>query len=89
MVKGLSKRVVVVKFSDTRLFEQAILLMRDGVDENGVTEQQVLQEAHAVAEQYQRERMCKRQPGMGVRLLCALGGAGAAGLAWLLTALLG
>ena len=87
MVKGLSKRVVVVRFNDTRVFEQAILLLRDGVDGAGVSEEQVLREAGEIAEQYQRRRECKDSlPGWFVKLFFALGGALAVCAVWLLTA---
>ena len=82
MVKGLTKRVVVVKFNDARVFEQAILLMRDNGD--GVTEQQILQEACDIAEQYQREREGRARAPWLSRLLFALGGAGVVGLVWAL-----
>ncbi len=87
MVKGLSKRVVVVRFEDTRVFEQAILLLRDGIDAGGVDEQQLLREAGEVAEQYQRDRECRKAKTSWVaRFFAALAGAGVVGLIWLATA---
>ena len=88
MVKGLSKRVVVVRFNGDRVFEQAILLLRDGVVAGGVSEERVLREAGEIAAQYQRERECKSAvPDGFVKFFCGLAGAGLVCLLWLLTAL--
>ena len=46
MVKGISRRVVVVDSPDQRFFEQAIFILSDGaVGKEGVTDQALLQEA--------------------------------------------
>lgn len=46
MVKGITRQVIVVKGPDTRLFEQAIFLVRDDViSEGGITEEALLREA--------------------------------------------
>lgn len=50
MVKGISKRVIVVKPPDRKLFEQAIFILREEAE--GVTADQVLQEAQRVAKGY-------------------------------------
>ena len=43
MVKGISRQVVVVRSLDTKLFEQAIFLIRDGaLPRQGVTEEDIL-----------------------------------------------
>ena len=91
MVQGIAKRVVVVKFTETHLFEQAILLLRDGYDDSGVTEAQILQEANEIASQYQREQAYqpvkvtyRTSMGWGARIACIVSGAGLTGLMWLL-----
>ena len=55
MVKGISKRVVVVQPEDSAVFEQAIFIVRDG------ERQDVLKEAREVAERYLRRG--KLRPG--------------------------
>jgi hypothetical protein len=56
MVKGISRRVIVVRSPDQRLFEQAIFLMKeDALEQDGVTAQQVVDEAMAVADSYLRQ----------------------------------
>ena len=96
MVKGVSKRVVVVQLSGLHLFEQAILLMRDGCDEQGVTEQQILQEANQIAAQYQNEQggfylarahvPRRSRMSWAAKAMCAILGGGLASAIWLLVA---
>ncbi|MCL2546745.1 MAG: hypothetical protein FWE06_06070 [Oscillospiraceae bacterium] len=91
MVKGIAKRVVVVRFSDVQLFEQAILLMRDGCENEGVTEAQILEEANELAAQVQREQAYqpvqishRSRLSWGARIFCLVWGAGLASLVWVL-----
>ena len=48
MVKGISKKIVLVPSPDKKLFEQAIFIVSDGAS----TDQDVLDKALAVAEDY-------------------------------------
>lgn len=50
MVKGTSKRVVVVKSPDPRFFEQAIFILREDLKAKGGSD--VLREAQRVADDY-------------------------------------
>ena len=55
MVKGTSRRVIVVDFPDPNLFEQAIFIVKNDVfTREGVTQQQVLGEACRIARGYAR-----------------------------------
>ncbi|MCI8477765.1 MAG: translation initiation factor 2 [Oscillospiraceae bacterium] len=55
LVKGVSKRVIVVKSPDPRLFEQAIFIMKEDVfHQSGVSADQILKEAQQVASGYAR-----------------------------------
>lgn len=55
MVKGVTRRVIVVKTPDRRLFEQAIFIVKeDAFSKDGVTAEQVLAEAQRVADGYVR-----------------------------------
>ncbi len=62
MVKGITRRVIMVKSPDPKLFEQAIFIMREDVS-GGVTADQIVQEAQKVADGYIR-----RNSGFGKRL---------------------
>ena len=55
MVKGISKRVIVVKNPDQRYFEQAIFILRSDLRrEEGVSEREVLRQARRAANDYLR-----------------------------------
>ena len=89
MVKGISKQVVVVRSLDTKLFEQAIFMIRDGaMARQGVTDEDILREANAAADAYLNDQMdVKQRPLLG-KLIWAACGALVTGAAWLLTVLL-
>ncbi len=53
MVKGTSRRVIVVESPDPELFEQAIFIVKNDVfTRGGVTQQQILGEACRIARGY-------------------------------------
>ena len=86
MVKGVARRVIVVKSPDPRLFEQAIFIMKEeAFSREGVSAEQVLKEARQVADGYVR----RNRPWVGAlrRLpapVYAAAGALAATAAWAL-----
>lgn len=91
MVKGTSRRVIVVDSPDTELFEQAIFIVRNDIlSERGVTAQMLVDEACRVARSCARSHVKQPKallrPGGG--LFWGAVGAGGIGLVWLLTALL-
>lgn len=56
MIKGINRRVVVVRAPDRRFFEEAIFILRDGIlNQSGVTADQVLAEAQQVADRYAKK----------------------------------
>lgn len=52
MVKGISRRVVVVDSPDQRFFEQAIFIVRNDAAGEGVTSRELVEEAKRVARSY-------------------------------------
>ena len=84
MVKGVTRRVVVVKEPDPRLFEQAIFFVREEGPE-GMSSQQLLEEARRAADAW---RGGGRRPFRLPRPLCCAAGALATGAVWAATALL-
>lgn len=52
MVKGISRRVVVVDSPDRRFFEQAIFIVRNDAAGEGVTSRELVEEARRVARDY-------------------------------------
>jgi len=90
LVKGTSRRVIVVDSPDADLFEQAIFIVRSDIPcERGVTARMLVDEARRVARSCaQPGRKSGRRGLPGAPLLWALLGAAATGLIWLATALL-
>ncbi len=86
MVKGTSRRVIVVDSPDPKLFEQAIFIVKnDAFTKEGVTPQQVLGEACRIARGYASGGSVK--PPFWQRLprwVWLAGAAAAAAAAWLL-----
>ena len=63
MVKGISRRVIVVDSPDPKLFEQAIFIVRnDAFSQEGVTSQQVLGEACRIARSCAADGVMKASP---------------------------
>ena len=86
MVKGISRRVIVVDSPDPQIFEQAIFILR--TDGGGVSSQQLVDQAVRIAKSYAR---CQGLPRRRVRVpgwLWAAIGAAAIGLTWLLCTVL-
>ena len=85
MVKGVARRVVVVKSPDPKQFEQAIFLLREDALSEDTPEEQVLRQAQQIANEYLRQTAPKHRtrrfllPG-----LWTLAGAAAASLFWFL-----
>ena len=90
MVKGTTKRVIVVKSPDPRIFEQAIFIVReDYAGQGGASE--ILRQAQKVADDYIRSASAQ-PPGLLARLpvaACVGIGAALAGLVWLVLRLTG
>ena len=80
MVKGVTRRVVVVKSPGPKSFEQAIFLLREDAPEDLDAEAQVLKQAQQVADSYLAQSSHTRRLPPPVFFM-ALGGA-LATLAW-------
>ncbi len=52
MVKGTSRRVVIVRSPKPEVFDEAIFILRDGAGARGVTADDLLCEALRTAEEY-------------------------------------
>lgn len=81
MVKGVARRVIMVKSPDPKLFEQAMFLVREDAFRSGSTDQ-VLKEAEQAANRYlHRHTSTTSFPSMPV-LLSFLSGAAIASILW-------
>ncbi len=62
MVKGISKRVIIVKTPVNNLFDQAIFILNDSaLNTSPVNAENILREACAVADEYVRRHCGKRR----------------------------
>lgn len=85
MVKGISRRVIVVDSPDPQIFEQAIFILR--TDGGGVSSQQLVDQAVRIAKNYARcQGLLRRRVRVPGWLWAAIGAA-AIGLTWLLCTL--
>lgn len=87
MVKGVSRRVVVVESPDEKLFEQAIFIVRNDAAHEGVTSRALVDEARRVARDYADGETGGRFRRRMRTALWILLGAAVCGLAWLSVAL--
>lgn len=85
MVKGISRRVIVVRAPDPRFFEQAVFFLRDDVlHRPDVTDEQVLSEARRAAAGFvRRSRSGKRRERWLHRALWGAAGGALASAVWL------
>lgn len=85
MVKGISRRVILVDNPDSGAFEQAIFILpKDG---SSVSQQQLVDEAIRVAKSYARTHGAEHRVTVRPAIWAAIGG-GVIGAAWLLVTLL-
>ena len=90
MVKGIARKVILVRPPDTELFEQAIFILRDkAAEDGGITGEQILQQAKQAADAYLRTRSrTGRARGTGIKPAAyALLGALSASVLWALSVL--
>ena len=85
MVKGVSKRVIVVRSPDIRFFDQAVFFVKDdAMGQSGVSAQRVLEEACRVADGYVRANSKKIIHRIPAPAYFAMGAAVTA-LLWIIT----
>ena len=76
MVKGISRQVILVDSPETKLFEQAIFILKDNAD--GITDDMLLKEARKMI-----HKPMNRSRFYGPAWACV--GALATGILWLIT----
>jgi len=86
MIKGITKRVIVVKSPDLKIFEEAIFIVRDDVSQTSRSAEEFLREAQRIANGYIGNS--NKGPRRFPPIAYASAGAAATGLVWLLTALI-
>lgn len=89
MVKGVSRRVIVIRSPDKELFEEAIFIVNeDSYKEKGVTGEMIVREAQAVADRYIKDNLSKRRLPKLPPLFYSAAGAVFTGLIWIAANLL-
>ncbi|MBQ0038551.1 MAG: hypothetical protein KBS74_07780 [Clostridiales bacterium] len=89
MVKGISRRVIVVDSPDPRVFEQAIFILRNDAADSGISSRQLVDQAVRIANNYTRSHSAVSRHRIRLTpVLSAALGAATIALAWLLVTLL-
>ena len=81
MVKGITRQVIVVKPPDTKLFDEAIFILKD---RTGISDEQILEQARRAADAYLHTRVRRAR---GIRwqpLVYMLLGMLSTGIPWML-----
>jgi hypothetical protein len=86
MVKGVTRRYVLVESPDPALFEKAIFVLKDG--ETGTSSRELEREARRIAGEYLRESLGGRRRKPLPPVFWSLAGAGATAALWLIFRLL-
>ncbi len=80
MVKGNSRQVILVSSPDQKLFDQAIFILKEDVQNQGVTDELLLKEARRILRSSQRPR--KKTPLWQFGPLWGVAGATLMALIW-------
>ena len=84
LVKGISRRVIVIKSPDPQLFEEAIFIVKDDALKKGVTQEEIVMQAQSVANDYVRTNICGKPPKLKIPPIAyTIAGAAVTGLIWL------
>ena len=91
MVKGMSRKVVVIKSPDKKIFEEAIFIVKEDLfKRSGVSTAEVINEAQRVASEYVKENCGSKKffSRFSQKAIFA-SGAAVTGILWLTCVLLG
>lgn len=87
MIKGMSRRVIMVQSPDPELFENAIFILRNDAFAKGAAPEDILKQAQQIADEYVKtnlERKKLKIPPALYALAGALFGGGIFAALWLL-----
>ena len=88
MVKGITRRVVVIKSPEQHIFDEAIFIVKEDALHRGVTNSEILREAQDAASNYMKSREEKGRLSDLPAPFFAVLGAAATGLLWLLSSII-
>lgn len=87
MIKGMSRRIIMVDAPGPELFDKAIFILRDGAENCGAEAGSMLKEAQRIADEYVKTNLKKKRrrlPNAIALLIGAAMGAGLSALAFML-----
>lgn len=84
MVKGVSRRIVVVRSPEQNIFEEAIFILKDDALKKGISAEDVVAQACGIASRYIRENRESRAGHAWIPAVCIIGGVLLGTLAWVL-----
>ena len=87
-VKGISRRVVVVRSPDPKVFDEAIFIVKEDAIHEGITNEEILRQAQGIAENYCRTHGGERIMSRLSPMLFAAGGAAVTAIIWCITLLI-
>ena len=83
MVKGITRQVILVKSPDPNLFEEAIFIVKEeALTREGVTADQVLQQARQAADGYLRRGRIEARGSQWIAPMWGVGGAVISSIFW-------
>lgn len=85
MVKGISRRVIVIKSPDPELFDEAIFLVREDALKSGKTQSDILKQAQRAANEYIRSTVTEKPKKSPKPWLFAAAGSLLTALIWAIT----
>ncbi|MBQ3009962.1 MAG: translation initiation factor 2 [Oscillospiraceae bacterium] len=89
MVKGLSRKVIIVKSPDPKIFEQAIFIVRDDFfSSQGIGEKELLRQAKQAANGYVNQTYGWHRFHSFYPMVFGVVGAAAVALLWICTGIL-
>ena len=88
LVKGVSRRVIIIKSPDSDLFDEAIFIVKEDAFRHGVTGEEIIKEAQDVAGRYILSHRKKSRLSNIPAPIFALAGAALVTIAWFLSSLI-
>ncbi len=78
MLKGVAKRVVVIRSPDPKVFEQAFFIVREDVKHpDGVSGEEIVRQAQRIADRYVKSHRLRRLRHVRLAAILALAAAAA------------
>ena len=87
MVKGIPRKVILIKSPDPKVFDEAIFIVRDDALRKAITQEEIIREAQETANKYIEQHVQKKLISRIPPQIFTLFGAGAVGIVWALSSI--